>query len=86
MITITWIDRGREPQNPPDPKYPNGIDIDTTNGARSCKADLPYPAPRCGLWHVKCEECGYIVVVTTAGRVDDPRSVRLPCQNQKGIQ
>lgn len=25
---VEWIDSGREPQCEPDPKYPNGIDID----------------------------------------------------------
>ena len=24
---IEWIDRGKEPQCPPDPRYPSGIDV-----------------------------------------------------------
>jgi hypothetical protein len=81
VLKITWIDRGLEPQCQPNPRYPTGIDIDVTNGARrSCKTDLPYPAQRCGLWLVQCENCGNNIIITTAGRVDDPRSVRLPCQ------
>jgi hypothetical protein len=81
---IDWIDRGLEPQCPPDPKYPNGIDLDT--GERpACKADLPYPTPRCGLYFVKCERCDVTIVVTTAGRPDDPRSVYVTC-GPKGRQ
>jgi uncharacterized protein len=28
---IEWIDRGREPQCPPNPAYPNGVDLDGAN-------------------------------------------------------
>jgi hypothetical protein len=48
---------------------------------RSCFTFLrPYPTPRCGKFMVKCDVCGEMVIVTTAGRRDDPRSVRLPCK------
>jgi hypothetical protein len=78
---IEWIDREREPQCAPDPEYPNGIDLDLSVGAaQSCKAELPYPARRCGLFHVRCTTCGMNVLITTAGRPDDPRSVRLACK------
>jgi hypothetical protein len=81
-FTIHWIDREREPQNPPNPAYPNGIDIDTTEpGQPTCKTLLPYPAKRCGLYHVKCDICGMSYVVTTAGRPDDPRSLTMPCKD-----
>ena len=49
MIKVTWIDRFRVPVVPPDPKYPNGIEVDLTGGAAdmpSCKVELPYPAKR----------------------------------------
>jgi hypothetical protein len=45
-----------------------------------CFVKLPYPAVRVGMWRVACETCGVSVVVTAAGRPDDPRSVRIPCQ------
>lgn len=80
-MKIEWIDHKREPQCAPDPAYPNGKDID--NGGRQapgCWTDLPYPAKRCGLYIVECERCGYRVAITTAGRSDDPRSVRIPCK------
>ncbi len=80
-ISVTWIDRFREPTQRPNPAYPNGIDVDLTHGAHiTCLAELPYPAKRCGHYLVDCDRCGYLAVVTTAGRPDDPKSVRLPCK------
>ena len=79
-FTVQWIDRKRESQCPPNPAYPNGIDIDTSEGKPACKTLLPYPAPRCGLFHVKCDVCSASWVITTAGRPDDPRSVIVACK------
>lgn len=83
-VTITWHDRGRAPQHPPNPAYPEGVDLDVTGGLgplrRTCTVALPYPAPRCGLYVITCRRCTLRVAVTTAGRPDDPRSVRLPCK------
>jgi hypothetical protein len=78
---IDWIDRGREPQCAPNPKYPRGVDIDSSDGAeKTCASALPYPAKRCGYFVVKCRTCGMTAMVTTAGRPDDPRSLRLACK------
>jgi len=80
-MRVEWIDHGREPQCEPNPEYPNGIDFDGTNGeGKSCTVDLPYPASRCGVYHVICEKCGMRVMITTAGRPDDPRSLKMPCK------
>ena len=81
-MTIKWIDHGREPQCAPNPDYPDGMDIDTAKhlGVPTCKADLPYPAKRCGVYLVGCEICGATTVVTTAGRRDDPKSILIPCR------
>jgi hypothetical protein len=80
-INVEWIDSGREPQNPPNPAYPNGIDLDLSAGAKvACLSDLPYPAKRCGVFVLKCETCGQTAAITTAGRVDDPRSAKLGCR------
>ena len=46
---------------------------------KSCKTEICYPAPRCGEYRVECEECGQRFTVTTAGRLDDPRSLRIAC-------
>jgi len=81
QFAIEWIDRGREPQCPPNPYYPHGVDADLSSGAdKTCTAELPYPARRCGIYVIGCHICGFTVAVTTAGRPDDPRSVKIPCQ------
>lgn len=78
---VDWIGREREPQNPADPRYPNGIDLDISKGAkRTCSSKLPYPTPHCGYLYVECRTCGTNALITTAGRADDPRSVKLACE------
>ena len=81
QFEIEWIDHSREPQNDPDPAYPNGVDVDAARGAAcACKVNLPYPAKRCGNFVVRCLTCGFTAAITTAGRADDPRSVTVPCK------
>jgi len=82
QLDVEWIDGGREPQCAADPNYPNGVVIDITKGGTPfCETALsPYPTPRCGWFFVRCRGCGQTALITTAGRVDDPRRVRLPCQ------
>ena len=81
MIKVSWVDSGREPQCPADPAYPDGKHIDVSNGAKkTCKVSLPYPAKRCGYYALRCNECGYGAVITTAGRPDDPKSAIVPCK------
>jgi hypothetical protein len=85
LIHVHWVDRGYEPKSPPNPDYPDGIDIDLTGGDRvtkSCKTALPYPAKRVGYYVATCGKCGLKTIITTAGRPDDPRSVRLPCKRR----
>lgn len=80
QFKINWRDSKREPQCPPNPAFPNGIDIDMSRGTETtCTAALPYPAKRCGIYVVECTLCGMRLGCTTAGRPDDPRSVKLPC-------
>jgi hypothetical protein len=79
-LKVTWIDLRREPQCPPDPRHPDGVDLDTAHGAApSCRVALPYPARRCGLYAITCRTCGQSAIVTTAGRPDDPRSITIAC-------
>ncbi len=83
QFEIEWIDRMRWPQVAPNPEYPDGIDLDCSEGRQGCVALLPYPAVRCGMFRVECRLCGYSVACTTAGRPDDPRSIKMPCAVEK---
>lgn len=83
-LVIEFLDGGRTAQNPANPLYPLGMDVDMSAGAKSCSASLPYPAPRCGLMLLSCPLCGLRVAVTVAGRADDPRSVRVACLARTG--
>jgi hypothetical protein len=87
QMKITWIDDKREPRAKPNPLYPDGIDLDISAGKqKTCSTPLPYPARRCGHYLVICEMCGLRVIVTTAGRPDDPRSLKLACKNGDKLQ
>lgn len=81
QMIVKFIDTGREPQCPADPKFPNGVELDyAPDEPVACVVTLPYPAPRCGAYFIKCEKCGMSVACTAAGRRDDPRTVRIPCK------
>ena len=80
-LKVEWIDRGFEPHCPPNPAFPNGIDLDISKGRlNTCETSLPYPAKRIGYFFVRCVACGLTCAVTTAGRVDDPRSLKVACK------
>lgn len=80
-FTIEWKDAERDAVCKPDPKYPDGVDLDVTRGKPlACKAFVPYPAKRVGAYVVTCKACGFRAGLTTAGRVDDPRSIKIPCK------
>lgn len=82
-MIITWIDSGREPKETPDPAYPDGIDLDLSNGKTpACIVEVPYPAKRIGHYRVECDICGRRIAFTTAGRPDDPRTVKFACKTQ----
>jgi len=83
-LKVTWIDHGFWPQNDPDPDYPDGVDLDISRGnPETCSVELPYPAKRCGHFLIECPSCGLKIAATTAGRRDDPRSVRVACGIQR---
>jgi hypothetical protein len=85
-ITVEFISHKRKAQCAPNPAYPNGIDLDLTDGAKvACLADLPYPAECCGVLIVRCQKCGSGHAITTAGRTDDPKSVKLPCHGASSV-
>ncbi len=81
-IEVTFIDSGRYPSQNPDPKYPNGklVNVARPEDKKTCTKNLPYPAPRCGFYKIKCVDCSLIVAISVAGRPDDPNVVTLPCK------
>jgi hypothetical protein len=79
---VDWIDRGANPTQQPNPAHPRGVDLDLSQGRPSCMAALPYPAPRIGFYRVECKRCGSNALITTAGRQDDPRSIKLACKDK----
>lgn len=80
-MRVRWRDSGKEPQCAPDPSYPDGIDLDVSDGAeKTCKVALPYPAKRIGSYVVECPMCGARTACTTAGRADDPKSIKVACR------
>jgi hypothetical protein len=79
QIEISWLSRHRKAQTAADPNHPNGRDID--GGQRpACKVELQYPAECVGLYYVECLDCKSNMLITTAGRPDDPKTVMLPCR------
>lgn len=83
-IDVHFYDSGREPTQKPNPKYPNGIDINLAPQlAKSCTRNVPYPAPRCGTYSIRCTVCNFTALITVAGRADDPRTITLPCKEMR---
>ena len=79
--TVEFQPSGRgKAQCPPNPNFPKGTPVDCSDGGIACTKDLPYPAPECGVWIVRCKACGMSVGVTAAGRPDDPTKVTMPCK------
>jgi hypothetical protein len=85
---IKFIPSGRgQARCKPNPHHPHGIkirlDAESLKRMRAplapCVVKLPYPAPECGWFEVKCRACGLSVAITAAGRPDDPVSAELPC-------
>lgn len=87
---IVWRDGEREPSQKPNPDYPQGIDLDANKYSAlpgrvpTCVVKLPYPAERIGVYVITCQRCGFSTGCTTAGRVDDPRSITIPCKTRRG--
>lgn len=80
---VKFMASGRgKARNPPNPDFPNGIGMSSVTDRNKpyCMINLPYPAPECGVWRVNCETCGFTVVITAAGRPDDPKFIEVECQ------
>lgn len=90
-LTVGWRQRYRRtgpdsstlvgaPQRAANPAFPNGSDIDLTDGVGGrCPALLPQFPGKLGLYEVRCATCGLSVALTSAGRTDDAKAVRVPC-------
>ena len=82
--SVEWIDHKREAVCQPDYRFPDGVDLDLSQGREpSCIVKLPYPAKRCGHYVVTCHICRQRIAITTAGRADDPRSVTISCMTER---
>jgi hypothetical protein len=82
--SINFIPSGRgKARCAPDLDYPHGKAMPQAH-AITCFIELPYPAPECGMWEVHCEKCQSTVLVTAAGRPDDPVSFYMPCEAKNG--
>jgi hypothetical protein len=62
--------------------HPNGMKVAELFAGTGCAFDLPYPSPRCGVLVVTCDRCGKRVALIVAGRLDDPRWLRMECLEQ----
>lgn len=83
-LKVTFLSHSRQPQCAWNRDYPDGIDVDGTQGQTpACYTELPYPAECCGAWIVTCSVCRQHCLITAAGRVDDPRSLRLRCETKR---
>ena len=81
LFDIEWVAKPARRLPPPDPAHPIGVDLDASDGAEmTCSTPLVYPAPGRGEFIVECRICFMRVSVTAFGRMDDPRTLILPCQ------
>lgn len=79
---VKFVASGRgKAQCPADPRYPEGVDV-LVPGDPHCVVKIPCPAPECGHWVVTCRACRVQVLMTAAGRPDDPRQLTLPCRTE----
>lgn len=82
-IDVRFLDSGVRPTQKPNPAWPNGTPVNLAADlvlVKTCTRNLPYPAPRCGLYEVECRTCGFRALLTVAGRPDDPNMITLPCK------
>ena len=76
---VTWVDYQQEARSPATRTH--GIDVDISGDAPvACESQLPYPAKRCGAYSIVCRACRKTCIVSTAGRTDDPRSLKMACR------
>lgn len=90
QMSVGWRERHRangpgglvtsKPQHPSNPEYPNGVDVDLAGDhLMRCSALLPRMPGKLGVYEIRCTHCELSLALTSAGRPDDPRLVRVPC-------
>lgn len=85
-FSIEFVPSGRgKAQCPPNPDYPFGKAI-SADGGFGCWVDLPYPAPECGMYVVRCTQCGMSTGITSVGRPDDPTKFQMICKINTGVK
>lgn len=86
-LKTRFISQGRKADTPANPAFPDGINVNMCGIARECcSTELPYPAECVGSWHITCDACTISVLITAAGRRDDPRWLYVACmKNRKEI-
>ena len=86
MHDVKFVASGRgKAQCEPDLNYPHGKEVSCVFATETpcCTVALPYPAPECGYYAVRCQVCQMSVAVTAVGRPDDPISVTIPCRRDR---
>jgi len=82
--TVSWWQAQGEAKLTPDPRFPEGRDVDVSLDAPlRCTVRFDHPAPGFGAWIVECLVCGARVACSAAGLADDPRSVKIACQQRE---
>jgi hypothetical protein len=81
-IDVVFLDSGRDPTEKTNPDFPDGVLVNLAPHAlaKTCTRNVPYPAPRFGVYSITCRKCKLNVAITVAGRTDDPNAVTLPCK------
>lgn len=79
--SVMFLESGRPAPAKGDPQFPDGRDVDLRCPSLEigCCYNVPYPAPRPGSYILECSRCTATATVVVAGRVDDPRTVVMPC-------
>jgi hypothetical protein len=68
----------------PDPNFPNGMIAEARiPGLAHCYVKIPYPSPEIGWVHIRCKECDVTMLLTVAGRADDPVAAAVTCDKDR---
>jgi len=82
---VEWIDSGRTAKDKPNPAFPDGRHVGPVGTPmKHCVVPLRRALDkRIGCHRIVCDRCGQTVLVTAAGRPDDPISCTLICRGDQ---